>query len=124
MPYWPSGIRVVNSIFGGWCCEGPVKTSCRNAYIFSFWFSLPLASNLLGPMLLLQEGEKENAGNKIREENGKKTSFTYLCGKKITGKKTTFSNGQVYRNFKLPVTAGDSRFKAAALLFCLSRQYA
>jgi hypothetical protein len=103
MPYWRFGIRVVNSIFGGWRCEGLVKTTYRNACIFSFGFSLPLASNLLGPMVLLQEGEKENGHKKKQGRKRKKSLFRYLFRKKIAGKKRTFSNGHVYHNFRLPV---------------------
>jgi len=74
-PCWPCGIQVVSSISDGRHYEGLVKTKPRNACIFSFGFSSPLASSLLGPILLLREGEKENSEKKNQRRKFFHTGF-------------------------------------------------
>jgi hypothetical protein len=54
-----------------------VKTTYRNAYIFSFGLSFPLASNLLRPKVLFREGEKENSGKKNHRRKPEE-EFTHI----------------------------------------------
>ena len=65
-----------------------LSRSSINICIFFFGFSFPLASNLLRPMVLLQEGEKEN-GRKKKSGNktGRRVYSDIFVGRRLQGRK-------------------------------------
>jgi hypothetical protein len=56
----------------------------------------------------MSEVKKENEGKKKQGRKSEEGIIQIIVRKNIGGKKTTFSNRQLYNSFRLPVTKGSN----------------